>query len=214
MTVFLFYVLIRILGGWSPYWVHSACWPLLAYCTCPRWLWGWRIWWNGGWQGKQKYSEKTCPSSTLSTTHPTWPDMGANPSHHSGKPVTNCLSYGAANMAVLYSLLSISCDARCPIFHVSLSHLLCSSAVIAFWKQWRHRRFHLRVMKFCMFENMQLLFSASFLAIENNVMAVWNICLFFFFCLKLFLGFHPLKKIKYYCIKIFNDLHFCLHILY
>jgi hypothetical protein len=29
---------------------------LLAYCTCPGWLWGWRIWRNE-WQGKPKYSE-------------------------------------------------------------------------------------------------------------------------------------------------------------
>jgi hypothetical protein len=31
---------------------------------------GWRIWWNE-WQGKPKYSEKTCPNATLSTTNPT-----------------------------------------------------------------------------------------------------------------------------------------------
>jgi hypothetical protein len=38
----------------------------------PRWLWGWRIWWNERfWQGKPKYSEKTCPDATLSTTNPT-----------------------------------------------------------------------------------------------------------------------------------------------
>jgi hypothetical protein len=29
------------------------------------------IWWNEDWQGKPKYSEKTCPSATLSTTNPT-----------------------------------------------------------------------------------------------------------------------------------------------
>jgi hypothetical protein len=28
----------------------------------------WRNWWNEDWQGKPKYSEKTCPSATLSTT--------------------------------------------------------------------------------------------------------------------------------------------------
>jgi hypothetical protein len=28
----------------------------------------WSIWWNKDWQGKPKYSEKTCPSATLSTT--------------------------------------------------------------------------------------------------------------------------------------------------
>jgi hypothetical protein len=28
----------------------------------------WSNWWNGNWQGKPKYSEKTYPSATLSTT--------------------------------------------------------------------------------------------------------------------------------------------------
>jgi hypothetical protein len=68
---------------------------LLAYCTCTGWLWGWRIWWNE-WQGKPKYSEKTCPGSTLSTTNPTWPDPGLNPGRRGGKPATNRFSYGAA----------------------------------------------------------------------------------------------------------------------
>jgi hypothetical protein len=29
------------------------------------------LWWNEDWQGKPKYSEKTRPSATLSTTNPT-----------------------------------------------------------------------------------------------------------------------------------------------
>jgi hypothetical protein len=59
-------------GGWRSYWVHSALRPLLAYYTCPGWLWGWRSWWTERfWQGKRKYSEKTCPDATLSTTNPT-----------------------------------------------------------------------------------------------------------------------------------------------
>jgi hypothetical protein len=36
-----------------------------------RW-WLWRNWWNEDWQGKPKYSEKTCFSATLSTTNPIW----------------------------------------------------------------------------------------------------------------------------------------------
>jgi hypothetical protein len=68
---------------------------LLACWTCPGWLWGWRIWWNE-WQGKLKYSEKTCPDSTLSTTNPTWPDPGLNPGCRGGKPATNRFSYGVA----------------------------------------------------------------------------------------------------------------------
>jgi hypothetical protein len=73
---------------------------LLAYCTCPGCLWGWRIWWNEC-QGKPKYSEKTCPA-TLSTTNPTWPDPGLNPGRRGRKPATNRFSYGAASLP-LYS---------------------------------------------------------------------------------------------------------------
>jgi hypothetical protein len=59
---------------------------LLSYCACLGWLWGWRIIrWNEDWQGKQKYSEKTCPSATSSTTNPTWPDPGSNPGRRGGK---------------------------------------------------------------------------------------------------------------------------------
>jgi hypothetical protein len=77
---------------------HQVLRPLLAYCTAPddRWGWLWSNWWNVDWQGKPKYSEKTCSSATLSTTNPTWPDPGANPGRHGGKPATNRLSYGAA----------------------------------------------------------------------------------------------------------------------
>jgi hypothetical protein len=67
----------------------------LAYCTSLEW-WMWSIWWNDNWQGKPKYSEGTCLSATLSTTNPTWPDLGSNPSRRGGKPATNRLSYGTA----------------------------------------------------------------------------------------------------------------------
>jgi hypothetical protein len=82
---------------------HQVVRPLLAYCTDPndRWGWLWSNWWNEGWQGKPKYSEKTCTSATLSTTNPTWPDPCANPGRRGGKPATNRLSYGAATSAML-----------------------------------------------------------------------------------------------------------------
>jgi hypothetical protein len=64
----------------------------------PRMMWGWLWinWWNEDWQAKPKYSEKTCPSATLSTTNPTWLDPGLNPGRRGEKPATNRLSYGAA----------------------------------------------------------------------------------------------------------------------
>jgi hypothetical protein len=68
----------------------------MAYCTCPEWMWWWRIWLNEDWQRKPKYSEKTCPSATLSTTNPTWPDPGSNSGRCCGKAATNRLSSGAA----------------------------------------------------------------------------------------------------------------------
>jgi hypothetical protein len=49
----------------------------------------WRNWWNEDWQVKPKYSEKTCPSTTLSTTNPTSLDPVLNPGHLGGKPATN-----------------------------------------------------------------------------------------------------------------------------
>jgi hypothetical protein len=77
--------------------VHSALRPPMAYCASPGWLWWWwRNLWND-WQGKPKYSEKTCPSAALSTKNPTCcPD--ANPGRRGGKPAANRLSYGAAEI--------------------------------------------------------------------------------------------------------------------
>jgi hypothetical protein len=57
------------------------------------------------WQGKPKYSEKICPSAALSTTHPTWLDMGINPDRRRGKPATKRLSYGTANSGSCLALV-------------------------------------------------------------------------------------------------------------
>jgi hypothetical protein len=83
--------------GVSPYWVHSALRPLLPYCTCPGWLWGWRSWWNTRfWQGKLKYSEKNLPRRHFVNHKSHLPNPGATPGHRGGKPATNRFSYGAA----------------------------------------------------------------------------------------------------------------------
>jgi hypothetical protein len=42
-----------------------------------RWWWLWSNWWNEDLQGKPKYSEKICPSATLSITNPTWSNPGS-----------------------------------------------------------------------------------------------------------------------------------------
>jgi hypothetical protein len=48
---------------------------------------------RNAWQGKPKYSEKTCRSVALSTKNPTMTDPGSNPGHRDGKPATNRLCY-------------------------------------------------------------------------------------------------------------------------
>jgi hypothetical protein len=74
-----------------------------AATVCPivptpedRW-WVWSSRWNANWQGKPKYSEKTCPNDTLSTTNSTWLDPGSKLGlRGGGEPTTNRLSYSTA----------------------------------------------------------------------------------------------------------------------
>jgi hypothetical protein len=54
----------------------------------------WSSCWNDKWLDKPKYSENTWSSATLSTTNPTWPDLGLNLDLSSEEQVTNYLSYG------------------------------------------------------------------------------------------------------------------------
>jgi hypothetical protein len=46
------------------------------------------------WQGKPKYSKKTCSIAALCATEPKLLDSGSKPDRGGGKPVTNHLSYG------------------------------------------------------------------------------------------------------------------------
>jgi hypothetical protein len=84
-------------GVWlSPLGTSATNWPIVPAPDDGWWVWSSR--WNENWQGRLKYSEKTCPSATLSTTNPTWPDSGSNPGRRNGNPATNRLSYGAARV--------------------------------------------------------------------------------------------------------------------
>jgi hypothetical protein len=86
----------------SPLGTAATNWPIVP-APDDTWWWLWSNWWNEDWQGTPKYAEKTCPSATLSTINSTWPDLGSNPGHHSGKPATNRLSYSTATIIVLTS---------------------------------------------------------------------------------------------------------------
>jgi hypothetical protein len=79
----------------GPLGTSATKWPIVPAPDDGWWEWSSR--WNESSQGKPKYSEKTCPSATLSTTNPTWPELISNPGRRGGKPATNRLSYGAAS---------------------------------------------------------------------------------------------------------------------
>jgi hypothetical protein len=92
-------------GGVESSWVHSSRRPLIGLLYLPRVIMMMENFVERRLAGKPKYSEKTRPSVTLSTTDPTWPDPGSNPGRRGGKPATNCLSYGTAFCGWLLTLI-------------------------------------------------------------------------------------------------------------
>jgi hypothetical protein len=97
-----FFLFLVYSGEWD--WLHFVRRPLFGLLYQPRMMddecraVGGKV--TG--KGKPKYSEKTCPSATLSTTNPAWPDPGCNPGRRGVKPATNRLSYGAAISCLSY----------------------------------------------------------------------------------------------------------------
>jgi hypothetical protein len=83
----------------SPLGTSATNWPIVS-APDDRW-WVSRSWWNEEWQGKPMWSVKPCPSATLSTTNPTWPDLGSKSGRSGGKPATNRLSYGTATVQIM-----------------------------------------------------------------------------------------------------------------
>jgi hypothetical protein len=81
---------------------------------------GW--WWmsstrgNETWQGKPKYSEKTCTNAALSTINSAWTDLGSNPGRRGRKPplwhgVCPEIRHDRLFVAVFcFILYRISCD--------------------------------------------------------------------------------------------------------
>jgi hypothetical protein len=95
-----FFFTFLLLVGWD-FWYCGNCWPVIP-APDDRWWWLWRNRWSKDWQGKLKYTGKTYPSATLSTTNATRLDPGLNPSRRSRKPATNRLSNGMAFFFLLY----------------------------------------------------------------------------------------------------------------
>jgi hypothetical protein len=60
-------------------------------------------WWNDIDRGNRRTLRKTCQSSILSTTKPTWTDKDANLGLHGEKSVTNCLSCGTPYLPIWWS---------------------------------------------------------------------------------------------------------------
>jgi hypothetical protein len=96
-----------------------ANWPIVPAVEDLQ-VWG--IWQNENWQGKPKNLEETClsttlcrgnqrtwtkpvPSTTLSTTNPTWLDLGCCYE----KLATNCLKYGMDCHTKLHSCRNTNC---------------------------------------------------------------------------------------------------------
>jgi hypothetical protein len=90
----------------SPLVTSATVWPIVPAVWSSRW--------NENWQRKPKYSEKTCPCATLSTTNPTRPELGSSPGRRGGKPATNRLCYGYNNLKEKQNIFSRrKMEARC-----------------------------------------------------------------------------------------------------
>jgi hypothetical protein len=59
----------------SPLRTATTVWPIVPAPDGRWWVCSSR--WNANWQGKPKYSDKTCLSATSSITNLTWPDPGS-----------------------------------------------------------------------------------------------------------------------------------------
>jgi hypothetical protein len=100
----------------SPLGRSATNWPVVPVSN-DRWIWS--IWGNENWQEKQKDTEETCPSVTLSRKNSTWFDPGLNPRYRGGKPANNRLSYGWARVWCVIHILEMLTNSRNFQWHIS-----------------------------------------------------------------------------------------------
>jgi hypothetical protein len=94
--IYLFFVLFFWIGPkLSPLDTSAIIIWVIVPAPDDRW-WVWSSRKSKNWKGEPKYWEKACPSTTLSTTNPTWPDLWSDPVQHGEKPATDRLNYGTA----------------------------------------------------------------------------------------------------------------------
>jgi hypothetical protein len=103
-----YFCIIIIFFSWSELWDSPLCtvaivWPIVPATDDIWWLWNNQC--DANCQRKPKYSKKTFPSATLSTTNPTRSDPDSNPGSRGGKPATNRLSYGRPILSDYSSIL-------------------------------------------------------------------------------------------------------------
>jgi hypothetical protein len=84
LQLFKEYVLVSFLFFWSGVRLSPLGIQPIVPAKDDKWWCAWGSRWYENWQGKQKYSEKTYPSATSSTTNPTWPDLGSKPGRCGG----------------------------------------------------------------------------------------------------------------------------------
>jgi hypothetical protein len=75
---------------------RRGCLLTLAYYAFPRWYEFGERRWNDMTGENRRTRRKSCPSTTLSTTNPTWIDPGVNRGLGGERPATNDLSHGPA----------------------------------------------------------------------------------------------------------------------
>jgi hypothetical protein len=87
-----YFISFREVGWDSLVGTSATIWPIVP---APDDRWVWSSQWNGNWQGKSEYTEKTGPQCHFvhHKSH-TWLDLGSNTGHRrGGKPATNRLRH-------------------------------------------------------------------------------------------------------------------------